>query len=375
MKYVLILALTGFAVSAGPAAAAVQELQDDTLGSVTAGTKSQGPAAQGNHESGGIIVANGSSASLDETSEVVLDSDAQASARGVNIVNAAASTVAQGLNIWDGQLQSGNLALDPTVEQSNMVQQSAATRSASVYDYQRDPNTMESSTINTTADNLDTIDLVSDVMVDTQHTVLGQNVNVGLGVGVAGRVGIELDEAEIGVGLAAESIIDIGVGVNGQINLPWPLGTMDASGQLDMVITNSGEFTIDVSTPPVNIEAIGAVCYTKLGVCTASADDNSTYQTSTTRDEQLTTDTRGALSVDRAKAEYLVIDESTLDVVAGHSLRLASGAQANLAAVNAVNAVGSMIANGVNVSRTTFDGADASMPLALSQRNVIVQGM
>jgi hypothetical protein len=360
---------------AGSAASEMRELQNDTLRNVTAGTDNDHPADNANHAPGGIVVANGSAATVDETSEIVLDTDAQNSARGVNIVNASKSLVAQGVNIWDGNFLNTNAALDPTIDQSNMVVQSASTRSASVQNYERDSNSTETSTLSTTANNTDTVDLVSEVMVDTSHTVLGQNVNIGLGVGLAGRVGIDLGAATIDVGLSATSDIDIGIGVSGEIDLPWPLGTMTADGQLDMRIINSGEFNVNVETPPIQIDAIGAVCYTKLGVCTASADDNSTYSTSTTSDESFELDIRGALSVDQVRAEYIVIDESTLDVTSGHSIRLASGAQSNLAAVNAVNAVGSLVANGVNVSRTSLDGGDLAMPLNLSQRNIIIQGM
>jgi hypothetical protein len=202
--------------------------------------------------------------------------------------------------------------------------------------------------------------------------VIGQSVNVGLGVGVAGRVDIELGAAEIGVDVEAQSLIETNVGVNGTINLPKPFGPMQANGNLDNTIDINGSVSFNVTTPPITVNAVGSVCYTKLGLCTASADDNSIYQTDATRDETHDLSIDGALSVNSAEAEYLVIDESTLDLITDHGVTLASGAQANLAAVNAVNAVGSMVANGVNVSRTQFDGS-ALMPVDLSQRNVVVQ--
>ena len=147
---------------------------------------------------------------------------------------------------------------------------------------------------------------------------------------------------------------------------------MEANGQLESSISNSGSVSIDVLTPAVSIDAIGSVCYTKLGICSAVSDDNSTYQTDSTRDETWTLDSSGALSVDEASAEYIVIDESSLDLVTGHSLTLASDAQSNLAAINAVNAVGSMVSNGVNVSRIQLDGGTA-MPGGLVQSNVVWQ--
>jgi len=375
MEYTRILSTVILLAVAGSATAEMRELQNETLDAVTAGTTDTDPTRYDHHAAGGTIVANGSAATVNESNEVSLEDTAQESAQGVNIVNASNALVAQGLNIWDGQFQSGGLAIEPVVEQSNLVMQSETSRSASLQGYQRDLSSMENSTLITTANNTDTIDLISDVMVDTSQTVIGQNLNVGLGVGLAGRVGIDLGPAVVGIGLTAESSIMANMDVTGEVDLPWPLGSMNVDGNMNMTMTNSGSFEVDVSTPAITIDAVGAVCYTKLGDCTAHADDHSTYQTNTTHDETHSLDTQGALSVDEIQAEYVVIDESTLEIVSGNSLRLASGAQANLAAVNAVNAVGSMVANGLNVARTTFDGAEVAMPLDLSQRNVVIQGM
>lgn len=371
MENIRVLSAVVLLTVAGSATAEMRELKNETLNNITAGTDYD----RDNHAPGGTVVANGSSATVNENNEVVLDNDAQSAAKGVNVINAAKSLVGHGVNIWDGKFLDSSAALEPTIDQSNMVVQSAATRSASVQDYERDANSTELSTLSTTANNTDTIDLVSDVMVDTSHTVLGQNVNIGLGVGLAGRVGIDLGVANIDVGLAATSDIIIGMKVMGDVDLPWPLGTMTVDGQLDMRMITSGEFNVNIATPSIEIDAIGAVCYTKLGVCSASADDNSTYSTNTTSDESFALDIRGALSVDEIHAEYIVIDESTLDLTSGNSIRLATGAQSNLAAVNAVNAVGSLVANGVNISRTALDGGEITMPLNLTQRNVIIQGM
>lgn len=354
----------------GTAAAEMRALTDEQLQIITAGSAGH-PAGSPGHAAGGMVVANASTASVDESHAVTLEESAQSGAQGVNLVNAADTLVAQGLNVWDGQFQ-GDAPSEATVDQSNLVVQTETTRSATLVGYQRDANELATSTVSDTTSNLDTIDLVSDVNVDTSHQMLGQQVNVGLGVGVAGRVGIDLDAASIDFGLEAESRLETSVGVNGTINLPRPFGPMETNGNLDSTIVNSGSVTLNVDTPPVTIDAIGSVCYTKLGICTASADDNSTYQTDTTHDEAHSREVAGAVSLQGVEAEYVVIDESSLELVSGQTLTLASGAQSDLSAVNAVNAVGSMVANGVNVSRTGVDGS--TMPAALSQRNVVIQG-
>jgi hypothetical protein len=191
-------------------------------------------------------------------------------------------------------------------------------------------------------------------------------------VGLAGRVGVDLDAASIDFELGATSELHTNVDVNGTINLPRPFGAMEANGNLDSSIINSGSVSLNVDTPPVSIDAIGSVCYTKLGVCEASADDNSTYQTDTTHAETVNREVRGAVAMEGAQAEYVVIDDSSLELVSGQTLTLASGAQSGVTAMNVVNAVGSMVANGVNVSRTRVESG-SGLPAELSQRNVVVQ--
>lgn len=357
-------------MAAGMAMSQMQPLSDEQLDVITAGSAA-GIEGTTNHAAGGFAVANASTARVDQQNEMRLESDAQANAEAVNVVNAADALVAQGLNVWGGDFQSAE-ALDATVEQSNLVVQTEVTRSATVAGYRRDANQFETSTLNSTVATLDTIDLVSDVMVDTTHQILGQSVNVGLGVGLAGRVGVDLDAASIGFEMAAESQLATNVDVNGTINLPRPFGAMQANGNLDSTITNGGSVTLNVDTPPVTIDGIGSVCYTKLGICEASADDNSTYQSETTHAETMSHEVQGAVALDGASAEYVIIDDSSLELVSGQTLTLASGAQSGLSAVNAVNAVGSMVANGVNVSRTEVQ-AGGTLPASLSQRNVVMQ--
>ncbi|MBX3705719.1 MAG: hypothetical protein KF911_03715 [Pseudomonadales bacterium] len=360
-------------VAGGAAHADLTPLTDEQLGGVTAGSAMDphGPGGPAGSAAGGVAVANASEARIENDDSLTLDSDAQSGARGVNIVNTTASLVAQGANVWDAQF-AGDAMADMAVDQSNLVMQSQSTRAATLDGYRREANELEVSGLATTTRNLDTIDLVSEVNVETNHQLLGQSVNLGLGVGVAGRVGIDVDAASIDFGISASSRFETDVGVNGTINLPRPFGTMHANGQLISTIENEGAVELSVDTPPISIDAIGSVCYSKLGTCVATADDNSTYQTDITHDESLHRERHGALDLQGVQAEYVVIDDSSLELVNGRTLTLASGAQSNLAAVNAVNAVGSLVSNGVNVARTRADGA-ASTPASLTQRNVVIQ--
>jgi hypothetical protein len=371
MKTLMVSASITLTLVTGAAVADLRPLTNEQLDRVTAGTAGEQPTLS--QAAGGMVVANKSVAAVNDTAAVSLDEGAQDGAKGVNVVNSADSLIAQGVNVWDAKFAGGEVSADAGVKQSNVVMQSEAPRVATLTGYSREPNAVDSSTLSTTKTDTANIDLDSKVNVDTSQQILGQSVDVGIGVGVAGRVGIDLGPAEIGLDLQATSTITTDVGVNGQINLPKPFGSMEAEGDLHSVIKNEGSVGFNISTPPVTIDAIGAVCYTKLGNCTASSIDHSTYSTDTTSDETHTLDTAGALSVQDAKAEYVVIDDSSLTLTNDHAISLASGAQANLAAINAVNAIASMVANSVNVSRTQFDSG-ASLPMDLSQRNVVIQG-
>ena len=82
-----------------------------------------------------------------------------------------------------------------------------------------------------------------------------------------------------------------------------------------------------------------------------------------------TENVRSPFEIEDAQAEYIVVDDSKIDVETNYGITLAGSAQSNLRALNAVNAAGSAVANGVNISRTpTVTGGQV---MALSQQNVI----
>jgi hypothetical protein len=66
-----------------------------------------------------------------------------------------------------------------------------------------------------------------------------------------------------------------------------------------------------------------------------------------------TYDVQGAVSFDSASAQNVAVDGSTVTATNNYSVTLAGSAMQNASAINIVNAAGGMVANGVNVSRTT----------------------
>lgn len=367
MRKIPIL-LFGTALAASPLAmAGPVALTDQQLERVSAGSVDY---ENGSTATGGIVVANSSTADLTTGGDVTLAGSAQMGASAVNLVNSAESGVANGVNVWDGRIVQGEAAgveyTMANVDQSNLVVQSTSTRSASIGVYERAPSEYVTSTTDTWNMVTDTMDLDSSVNVDTSHSVLGQEVNAGLGLGLSGRVNIDVEPANLNVLLEANSSIHTVVGVNGEINLPRPFGSIEAEGTLTNTMTADGRFEIDVATPAISVDAVGSVCYTKLGVCSANTIDNSTYVTENTVVEENVQDTRGALRVSPVEAEYIVLDNSSLEVNSTYSVNLADSAQMNARAVNVVNAAGGVVANGVNVARTTV-GPN------LNQVNTVVQ--
>jgi hypothetical protein len=104
--------------------------------------------------------------------------------------------------------------------------------------------------------------------------------------------------------------------------------------------------------------------------------DNSVIETEETTQESSETfvgggteEVRSPFALADAQAEYVVVDDSKIDVESNYGITLAGAAQSELRALNAVNAAGSAVANAVNISRTPSLTATAS--LSLVQRNVV----
>jgi hypothetical protein len=78
---------------------------------------------------------------------------------------------------------------------------------------------------------------------------------------------------------------------------------------------------------------------------------------------------QGAVSFDDASAHNIAVDGSTVNATNNYTVSLAGSALANATAMNIVNAAGGMVANGVNVARTS----NMNSTPTLSQSNSISQ--
>jgi hypothetical protein len=364
-----ILAALGLAGWAGAALGAGAPLTDSTLDAVTAGSAAEHPLA-----SGGAVVGNNSQAVLNITGTLDLGGDAQSGANALNLVNSSESTVANGVNVWDGKLDAAAQAERTTFEvnQSNTVEQEQR-RVAFLPSYERtginsskswteDSTHSASQTVNRSNETRDvqtsasTRSLTSQGSVNTETAIAGQTIRGGRGIAGAGDLGVNFD-----------------------------------GGNIDFVIEGNiadvleGSISLSIELPELDIAFNGGGCAVQMGSCegkgsldetSSESSDNSVIETfaSTSHEEGTfvgdgTENIRSPFEIADAQAEYIVVDDSSIDVESNYGITLAGSAQRELRALNAVNAAGSAVANAVNISRTpTLSGGQV---LALNQQNVI----
>ncbi len=366
------LAVAAATVQANPAAMSLDEMDHVTAGQATNLTAS-----------GGAIVGNDSSASVTSSGDVSLSDGVQASARALNLVNAAESTVANGVNVFDGRASQGAEIGAQThfnVEQSNQISQEQR-RVASVPHYERtdanvdrvttDSGSFSGSSVRSQLDQVTDVESSSHVKtndstgsVDALSTLLGQQVQAGRGLSGAGELEVDF--------VAGQFDFTAGGGVS--------VGGVDFQGDV----------SISLELPQFNVQLQGAGCAVQNGSCEASGsfseslEETSDHSTLFTLEESESTEETWSTSLDEtirapftlenAQAEYVVVDDSELTVDASYVVALSGGAQADLRGMNVVNAAGSAVANGVNVARQdagSLNVGGGGPLLNLVQSNVI----
>jgi hypothetical protein len=137
--------------------------------------------------------------------------------------------------------------------------------------------------------------------------------------------------------------------------------------------------------PELTLEVNGSGCAVAMGSCnaegtadltTAEIVDQSAMDTEVSSSigdseftENVTETYRSPFDLSNAQAEYIVVDDSSLSVDTSFNLKMSGSAQSNVQAMNVVNAVGSAVADGINIARTGNLSNGGAM--ALQQTNVI----
>ncbi|MDX2481035.1 MAG: hypothetical protein QNK24_11960 [Desulfuromusa sp.] len=387
-------------VGASLAYAGPVPLSDRVLDTVTAGTAEAGG-------SGGAIIGNSSEATITQTGGVSLEGEVQAGAKALNLVNSAESTVANGVNVWQGTGATSEGLDNPgfVVNQSNDIAQEQR-RSASMPNYSRpEADTMaQSSTsgsethdtvldvqttqmdlvrdyrnaINTSTAKVDTTIAAGITEVPTDIPEASFDTNVGKGLAIAGSLDANIDGGEVHVGLAVGGAVSAFADDN--TNSASGFGGIDV-GDADSDFTLYGRLIL----PELTLHIDGAGCGVAMGSCNAGGTsseetddlrDNSLIETELSTaiggSDYMTEQTevyRSPFELNDAQAEYIVVDDSSLNVSTTFTLALSGSAQNAAQGMNIVNSTGSAVANGVNVAQT--QQVSGGNVLHLTQSNVI----
>ncbi len=286
--------------------------------------------------SGGAILGDGSTATLRNTGLVRLSDSVQQNVQAMDVVNAAESSVANGVNVWRGNLAAKNPAsvapllvnTQTNADQINLMAQDQS-RSASVGEWGHFRANVDTSTSNTSS------------FMDSASVTKGRT-----DINIANIVTYGSDKGQ-------------GIAGAGTIN-----NSIDA-GQFK-IETAPIDITLDLPKATLNIT--GASCMTTEGAsCSASRNDSSSFTGSTAINSVPTS------TLKNARAEYILGDNATLDVQLNNTVLLTDFVQQNAKVMNLVNAASSVVGNGVNVASTTGLSVAAGAVFNLNQTNVIVQ--
>jgi hypothetical protein len=166
---------------------------------------------------------------------------------------------------------------------------------------------------------------------------------------------ISVDAGSVNVGLSS------GVSLSGAAKNLFGSGSGSASASF-----NAGaQFVL----PKLNLSFDGGICYVEMGSCSAKGSRDTTSSSESNKQETYSQAVLAPVSMDDAKAEYIVVDGSTLTAKTDYTVFLNGNSQSNAKALNLINAAGSLITNAVNVARTPTVGP----VINLNQTNLIVQ--
>ena len=349
-------------------------LADKQLDRITAGDSDAGNSGE---DLGGAIVASGSEAMLTNSAGITLEDGTQQGAQALNLVNSSQSRVANGVNVWDGRLDTQSEATKLNVEQGNQVFQQGFAAYAKLDSYKRtDANVTTTYSSSESSKSSSSDSFTNDSMVDTKQSVSssggsssvgdlsspspGLDVQAGQGISGTGKLDIHVDAGSIAVG------------ISGNASVKTEAAT-DVAGVVDGKVTStvSTGFNADLNwdLPKLDLSFDGGICYVELGSCSAKGSRDSSSSSESSKQKDYSQTVHAPVSIQDAKAEYIVADESKLTAKNDYTVLLSGNAQANAKALNLVNAAGSLITNAVNVARTPTVGP----VLNLNQTNVIVQ--
>lgn len=317
---------------------------------------------------GGLIMGNMSSATVDITGLVDLSDTVQRDVKAMDLVNSAESSVANGVNVWAGKLAgqaAGGLVpllfnSQANVDQLNLISQNQS-RSASLGAWNRFQA------------NVDVSEMMSESFNDTASVTAGKEFNSNLGL-----FGFGVNSKNRGRGAAGAGNLQIDLSggsfsfkptfhmnVTGEADLDI-LGLFDIGGEVSLTTDVSLPFEWDL--PSLNIDADGAAVLADEG-----ADASATRNDTASASRSTTINSVPTAAIQNARAEYIMGDDSSLDLDITNTVMLTGEVQQNAKAMNIVNAASSVVGNGVNVAWTSGLSLSAGSSFNLNQTNAIIQ--
>lgn len=383
-------------------------LIDSDMAQVTAGNYNDG---------GGVIIANKSESIVKNKTGLDISGEVQQSANGLNLVNSTDSAVANTINIWDGKVVTitvENDDLKPALEinQVNQITQKK-NRTATITGYSRPEaeftkiikRSGSESYLNKVVDSHSTTNLYEEIkhsntLSSTSVTTLTKfnlgdkfsfEGNLGQGVAVAGHADITLDGGSVDLALSAGAGISVSAGIGQGPDDLKVLGINFGETEASAGIGISANIALitRVDLPKVNIVIDGAGCGVVMGSCSASSNikeftairtDNSTLDIVENHQagqsifsEEHIQSYRSSFGIESAKAEYIIVDDSSLELDSVVSLELSDTVQKDVEGMNIVNVIGSNVANSTNISRASQFKSHRST-LVLNQFNTVIHG-
>ncbi len=348
----------------------------------------QTPGYMGRHSlPGGVIVAYESTASVADSASVDLMNDAQRGAHALNLVNSADALVANGLNLWAGNLTAASFEDSINVMQSNVLVQTfpgPAARMGAYYrdeQWARDVHTYASTKSPDPPDpgifppakpglisgavELDIPKLVEYERTGWVPTSIIPTSKIPGGkpgaLAVAGDAFFHYDGGGVELTTTTGNHFSTSTRAKADGKVEVFFGLAEGSGETkfreDSVVDVTTNLFVDVDLPDLTIDVSGAGCIVKGADCTASTVERMD----------------GPLLVGGAAAEFIVVDRSALSATTDYSVTLGDHAQAEARALLVVNAAGGHVANGLNVSRLIANNLSAQPNLA--QANLVLQGV
>jgi hypothetical protein len=377
MKILCAFSAVAALVLAGSALAEPVALSDAELADVAAGYYAPSPSVRD-----GVIVGNAAVADSHAASAVTLDAAAQSGTKAVALVNGAHSSVANGSNVRDGRAAATDGAV--VLQENQILQQGPA--AAWLGDWQLQDVNVErrhteifdsefsggiqpqvftftgSVTTNTKTTEVDS-DGNTTTTPSSSTTALTETLKIGRGVAMAGEVDFVSGAGGITFSETVDSTVDTTATASFTVGF-WKF-KYTASETTTVHVEESGGISGGVELPPFSLKAKGVFCQALIGSCLPFTGH---YSSDSHTEETTLIPAR----LQDASAGRIIMSDGELREDIDSQVTLEGGAQRDVTAVHLVNAAGSRLANGLNVSRgigsTTLPRA-----MGLQQHNQINQ--